>query len=244
MKILAPFKSVPENYGQPGALTGGARRLMNPFDQIAIEEALRLRERGAADEVVAVTIGPGSIDEEIRAAYAMGCDRAIRIDDHRPLDPYAVARILLAVVQRERPQLVMMGKQAVDDDSGQVGPMLAALLAWPQATFVSRFELADDRQSATCTRETDDGLEVIAMRLPAVVTTDLRLNEPRYVSLPGLIKARRKPIEVQTPAELQLSVEPRTIVLRIAALPKRPAGVSVESVAELVRKLKQEAKVI
>jgi electron transfer flavoprotein beta subunit len=244
MKILTPFKSVPENYGQVGALSGGGRRIINPFDQIAIEEALRLRERGVASEVTCVTIGPASLDEEIRAAYAMGCDRAIRVDDDRRLDPYAVARILLAVTRAEAPDLVLMGKQAVDDDSSQVGPMLAGLLDWPQATFVSKLEPTDDRRSATCTRETDSGLEVIAIRLPAVVTTDLRLNEPRYVSLPGLVKARRKPIGVKTFAELDVSVEPRTTVLGVAAPPRRPAGVSVASVDELVDKLKHEARVI
>lgn len=244
MRILAPFKSVPENYGQIGATTGGGRRIINPFDQIAIEEALRLRERGVASEVTAVTVGPAAADEEIRAAYAMGCDRAIRVDDDRWLDPYAVSRMLLAVTRAEAPDLVLMGKQAVDDDASQVGPMLAGLLGWPQATFVSRFELADDRRSATCTRETDAGLEVITVRLPAVVTADLRLNEPRYVSLPGLIKARRKPIEVKTLADLGVNVEPKTSLLRVSAPPKRATGVSVDSVDELVEKLKYEAKVI
>ena len=247
MKILTPFKSVPENYGQVGATsggTGGGKHIINPFDQIAIEEALRLRERGVATQVTAVTVGPASVDEEIRAAYAMGCDRAIRVDDSRALDPYAVSRILLAVVRAEKPDLVLMGKQAVDDDASQVGPMLAGLLDWPQATFVSKLELAGDRGSATCTRETDAGLEVITVRLPAVVTTDLRLNEPRYVSLPGLIKARRKPIEVKMLAELGVNVEPRTQTLSVAAPPKRPAGVSVESIEELVQKLKHEAKVL
>ena len=215
MKILTPFKSVPANYGQPGALSAGGRRLINPFDQIAIEEAVRLRERGVATEITAVTIGPATVEEEIRAAYAMGCDRAMRVDDARQLDPYAVARVLLAVVRAESPDVVLMGKQSVDDDASQVGPMLAGLLGWPQATFVSKLEPADDRCSAACIRETDAGLETITVRFPAIVTCDLRLNEPRYVSLPGLIKARR-----------------------------RPAGVTVESVAELVTKLRVEAKVL
>jgi electron transfer flavoprotein beta subunit len=244
MKILTPFKSVPENYGQVGAMSGGGRRIINPFDQIAIEEALRLRERGVATEVTCVTVGPASVEEEIRAAYAMGCDRAIRIDDDRRLDPYAVARILVAVTRAESPDLVLMGKQAVDDDASQVGPMLAGLLGWPQATFVSRLELADDRQSARCTRETDSGLEVLSIKLPAVVTTDLRLNEPRYVSLPGLIKARRKPIDVRTLAALDVIVEPKTSLLSVSAPPRRSAGVSVASVEELIGKLKHEAKVI
>lgn len=244
MKILTPFKSVPENYGQPGALSGDGRWIINPFDQIAIEEALRLRERGIATHVIAVTIGSAARDEEIRAAFAMGCDRAIRIEDGRPLDPYAVARILAALTRAEAPDLVLMGKQAVDDDSSQVGPMLAGLLGWPQATFVSKLEPADDHRSVTCTRETDSGLEIIRVRLPAVVTTDLRLNEPRYVSLPGLIKARRKSIEVKTLAELGSLVEPKTLVLGVAAMPKRTAGVRVESAEELVRRLKHEAKLI
>jgi electron transfer flavoprotein beta subunit len=244
MKILAPFKSVPENYGQVGATSGGGRRIINPFDQIAIEEALRLRERGVATEVACVTVGPASVEEEIRAAYAMGCDRAIRVDDDRWLDPYAVARILLAVTRVEAPDLVLMGKQAVDDDSSQGGPMLAGLLGWPQATFVSKLEPAEDRRSALCTRETDSGLEVIAVQLPAVVTTDLRLNEPRYVSLPGLIKARRKPIEVKTLSELGINAEPKTSILSVVAPPRRSAGVTVSSVDELVHELKHEAKVI
>lgn len=244
MRILTPLKSVPENYGQPGALSAGGRRIINPFDQIAIEESVRLRERGVAAEITAVTIGPPAVDEEIRAAYAMGCDRAIRVDDARSLDPYVVARILAAVVRAEGPDLVLMGKQAVDDDASQVGPMLAGLLDWPQATFVSKFEPADDRRSAICTRETDAGLETIAVPLPAVVTCDLRLNEPRYVSVPGLIKARRKPIDVRTPQALGVDAEPRTTVVRVAAPPRRPAGVAVESVAELIEKLRTEAKVI
>lgn len=249
MKILTPFKSVPENYGEPGALSGSAsggagKHIINPFDQIAIEEALRLREKNIATEVTAVTIGPPSVDEEIRAAYAMGCDRAIRIDDSRPLDPYAVARILLAVVQSEKPDLVLMGKQAVDDDSSQVGPMLAGLLNWPQATFVSKFDIAADKKTATCTRETDAGLETVTVQLPAVVTTDLRLNEPRYVSIPGLVKAHRKPIDVKSLADLNVNVASKTTILNITAPPKRPPGVAVESIQQLLDKLKNEAKVL
>ena len=185
-----------------------------------------------------------AIDEQIRAALAMGVDRAIRIDDSRALDPYAVARILGAVVKKEAPHVVIMGKQAVDDDSNQVGQMLAGLLGWPQATFVSKIEFLDNKMRARCTRETDAGLEVVEVNLPAIITTDLRLNEPRYVSLPGLIRARRKPIEGLTCDQLGVTVRPLTTVLSIARPPKRTAGTRVESVEELITKLKQEAKVL
>src|ERR1043166_127944 len=193
MKILVPFKSVsdPNNATVVGAAVSAGKSVINPFDEIAIEEALRIRERGDAAEIVAVTIGAPAVDEQIRAALAMGVDSAIRIAASRALDPYAIARILHALVKKEMPHVVIMGKQAVDDDSNQVGQMLAALLGWPQATFVSKIEFLDNKTRARCTRETDAGLEVIAIKLPAIITTDLRLNEPRYVSLPGLMKARR-----------------------------------------------------
>jgi electron transfer flavoprotein beta subunit len=243
MKILVPFKSVRDpNDASLGSST--PKLVINPFDEIAIEEALRIRERGEATEVVGVTIGAQAVDEQIRAALAMGVDRAIRIDDLRALDPYAVARILRVVVEKEAPQIVIMGKQAVDDDSNQVGQMLAGLLAWPQATFVSKIEFIDNKTRARCTRETDTGLELLAIKLPAVITTDLRLNEPRYVSLPGLMKARRKPIEVLTCDQLGVTVEPLTTLLSTASPPKRAAGTRVESVEELIVKLKQEAKVL
>src|SRR5436309_6784296 len=185
MKILVPFKSVPDPNDATfaGEAASASKSVINPFDEIAIEEALRIRERGEATEIVGVTIGAPAIDEQIRAALAMGVDRAIRVDDSRTLDPYAVARILGAVVKREAPHVVIMGKQAVDDDSNQVGQMLAGLLGWPQATFVSKVEFLDDKRHARCTRETDAGLEVVAIALPAVITSDLRLNQPRYVSL-------------------------------------------------------------
>ncbi len=239
-KILVAFKSVPDPYAGAGA----AKLVVNPFDEIAIEEALRMRERGEATEVVGVTIGGPAVDEQIRAALAMGVDRAIRIDDSRSLDPYAVARILRALVEKEAPQVVLMGKQAVDDDSNQVGQMLAGLLGWPQATFVSKIEFVADRTRAQCTRETDGGLEVVAISLPAIITTDLRLNEPRYVSLPGLMKARKKPIELLTGEQLGVTVRPLTTTLSTSRPPKRAAGTRVESVEELVSKLKQEAKVL
>lgn len=239
MKILVPFKPVPDV-----ASTEGNKSIINPFDEIAIEEALRIRERSEADEVVGVTIAESPADEQARSALAMGLDRALRVDDNRPLDPYAVARVLLAIVNREQPDLVMMGKQAVDDDAGQVGQMLAGLLGWPQATFVSKLEFLDNCRSALCTRETDRGLEVLKVSLPAVITTDLRLNEPRYVSLPNLIKARRRPIEVLTCEQLEVTVQPRTRVVSTLPAPRRPAGQRVESVEDLMLRLREREKVI
>ncbi len=246
MKILVPFKSVPDPNDAivAGAAASTPKSVINPFDEIAIEEALRIRERGEATEIVGVTIGAPAVDEQIRAALAMGVDRAIRIDDSRALDPYAVARILRALVEKEAPQIVIMGKQAVDDDSNQVGQMLAGLLGWPQATFVSKIEFLDNKARARCTRETDGGLEVVAIELPAIITTDLRLNEPRYVSLPGLMKARRKPIEILTCDQLGVTVRPLTTTLSTSRPPKRAAGTRVDSVEELMAKLRQEAKVL
>ena len=246
MKILVSFKSVPDpnDVTVAGAAVSAPKSVINPFDEIAIEEALRIRERGEAMEIVGATIGAPAVDEQIRAALAMGVDRAIRIDDSRALDPYAVARILFAVVNKEAPHVVIMGKQAVDDDSNQVGQMLAGLLDWPQATFVSKIEFLENKSRVRCTRETDAGLEVVEVNLPAIITTDLRLNEPRYVSLPGLMRARRKTIEVLTCDQLRVTVRPLTTVLSIARPPKRAAGTRVESVEELITKLKQEAKVL
>ncbi len=241
MKILVPFKSVPDPYAGAGE---AAKSVINPFDEIAIEEALRMRERGEATEIVAVTIGAPAVDEQIRSALAMGVDRALRIDDSRSLDPYAVARILRVLVEKEAPQLVLMGKQAVDDDSNQVGQMLAGLLGWPQATFISKIDFLENRTRAQCSRETDGGIEVITITLPAIVTTDLRLNEPRYVSLPGLMKARKRPIEVLTCEQLGVTVQPLTTTLSTSRPPKRAGGVRVESVEELMIKLKEEAKVL
>lgn len=246
MKILVPFKSVsdPNDTTVAGAVVSTSKSVINPFDEIAIEEALRIRERGEATEVMSITIGASSVDEQIRAALAMGVDRAVRVDDSRALDPYAVARILFAAIKREAPHVVIMGKQAVDDDSNQTGQMLAGLLGWPQATFVSKVEFLDDKTRVRCTRETDSGLEVVEAKLPAVITTDLRLNEPRYVSLPGLMRARRKPIEVLTCDQLEVTVRPLTTVLSLARPPRRSAGTRVESPEELITKLKQEAKVL
>src|SRR5262245_52286109 len=246
MKILVPFKSVPDpaETTAAGAAVSTPKSVINPFDEIAIEEGLRIRERGEATEIVGATIGVPAVDEQIRGALAMGIDRAIRIEDARALDPYAVARILRAVIEKEAPKVVIMGKQAVDDDSNQVGQMLAGLLSWPQATFVSKIEFLDNKTRARCTRETDAGLEVVDVKLPAIITTDLRLNEPRYVSLPGLMKARRKPIEVLTNDQLGAAVQPLTTLISTASPPKRVAGTRVESVEELIVKLKQEAKVL
>lgn len=244
LKILVPFKRVPDPASASSYSSGeGGQWIINPFDEIAIEEALRIRERAEATEVVGVTISTGAAEEQIRAAMAMGIDRAVRIDDSRALDPYAISRILTAVVKNEQPGLVIMGKQAVDDDANQTGQMLAALLGWPQATFVSKVELVGATK-LRCTRETDRGLEVIAVALPAVITTDLRLNEPRYVSLPGLMKARRRPIETVTLADLGVSVQPRTTILSTAAPARRDAGVRVESVEELVSKLRHTGQAL
>jgi len=246
MKILATFKSVPDpdSITSAGVPAADARWIINPFDSIAIEEALRIKERGESSEVVCVTIGPARVEDQARTAFAMGADRVMRVDDDRALDPYAVSRLLKAVVEREQPNLVLMGKQAVDDDCNQAGQMLAGLLDWPQATFVSRIEFRDGRQRANCTRETDAGLEVISVRLPAVITVDLRLNEPRYVSLPGLIKARGKQIETLSADQLGMDVRPLTTLLEISPPPKRRPGTRLESVAELVAKLHEEAKVL
>lgn len=245
MKILVAFKRLPDPVSavSSGAADGG-QWIINPFDEIAIEEALRIKERGEANEVVGVTISSSAAEEQIRAALAIGLDRAIRVDDSRALDPFAVARILVGVVQHEKPDLVLMGKQAIDDDANQVGQMLAGRLNWPQATFISKIELVAGAKSARCTRETDGGLEVITINLPAVVTTDLRLNEPRYVSLPGLMKARRRPIEVLTCEQLGVNVQPRTTVLDIQIPLRRGAGVRVESVEDLVMRLRQNDNVL
>lgn len=245
MKILVPFKRVLDPVSAVGGEAAGGRGWMiNTFDEIAIEEALRIKERGEATETVGVTIAAASAEEQIRAALAMGLDRAIRVDDARALDPFAVSRILAAVVRREQPQLVVMGKQAVDDDANQTGQMLAGLLNWPQATFISKLELQNGGRVARCTRETDGGMEIIEVDLPAVVTTDLRLNEPRYVSLPGLMKARRRPIETFSCEQLGVGVNPRTTVLATSAAPRRTAGIRLESVDELVSRLKQHQKAL
>jgi electron transfer flavoprotein beta subunit len=215
---------------------------MNPFDEIAVEEAARQKEAGKVTEIVAVSCGVMQCQETLRTAMAIGADRALLVETDVELQPLAVAKLLKAVADREQPQLIILGKQAIDDDCNQTGQMLAALLDWPQATFASKVVLEDGK--ATVTREVDGGLETIALTLPAIVTTDLRLNEPRYVTLPNIMKAKKKPLEVLKPADLGVDVAPRLKTLSVSEPPKRSAGVMVPDVATLVAKLKNEAKVI
>lgn len=248
MKILVPFKVVPDRYAASAAagLGGDDRWVVNPFDEIAVEEAARIKERWTATEMIGVTIGAPQVDDQARTVLAMGADRVIRVDDDRAqqFDPYTVARVLKVVVDQVAPELVIMGKQAVDDDANQVGQMLTGLMRWPQATFVSKIEFMDDPSGLVCTRETDDGLEMISIRLPGVITTDLRLNEPRFVSLAGLIKARRKPIDVLTCDQLKVDAQPATTVLRTTARPQHRSAMRVDSVNELITRLREEAKVL
>jgi electron transfer flavoprotein beta subunit len=225
-----------------GVETQNVKMSMNPFDEIAVEEALRWREAGIVEEVVAVSLGPQACQETIRTALAMGADRGILVETDAELQPLAVAKLLKAVVEQEKPDLVILGKQAIDDDSNQTGQMLAALLGWPQATFASKVAVADG--NAEVTREVDGGLETVRIKLPAIVTTDLRLNEPRYASLPNIMRAKKKPIATTNPAALGVDAAPRLVTLKVEEPPKRQAGVKVESVAELVDKLKNEARVI
>ena len=215
---------------------------MNPFDEIAIEEAVRLKEKGVATEIVAISIGVAQCQETLRTALAMGADRAILVQADESPEPLAVAKILRALVEREQPGLVIMGKQAIDDDMNATGQMLAGLLGWSQGTFASKLEITDGL--ATVTREIDDGLETIALTLPAIVTADLRLNEPRYASLPNIMKARKKPLETMLPADLGVDASPRLSTIKVSEPQARKAGVKVGSVAELVGKLRNEAKVI
>ena len=215
---------------------------MNPFDEIAVEEAVRLKEKGVVSEVVVVSCGVKKCDETLRTAMAIGADRGILVETDAELQPLAVAKLLAALVAKEQPGLVILGKQAIDDDANQVGQMLAALANLPQATFASKVEIADGKASVT--REVDGGLETLALSLPAVVTTDLRLNEPRYVTLPNIMKAKKKPLETLTPAGLGVDVTPRLTTLKVSEPPKRSAGIKVPDVATLVAKLKNEAKVV
>jgi electron transfer flavoprotein beta subunit len=249
MKIIVPVKRVVDynvkvrvKSDGSGVETSGVKMSMNPFDEIAVEEAVRLKEKGVATEIVAVSLGVAACSETIRTALAMGADRGILVETDADLQPLAVAKLLKAIADKEQPRLIIMGKQAIDDDMGATGQMLAALLGWPQGTFASKVVIEGD--TATVTREVDGGLETVALSLPAVVTTDLRLNEPRYASLPNIMKARKKPIETIKPADLGVDPAPRLSVLSVAEPPKRVAGVKVASVAELVAKLKTEAKVI
>jgi len=249
MKILVPVKRVVDynvkarvKSDGTGVETAGVKMSMNPFDEIAVEEAVRLKEKGVATEVVAVSMGIAACAETIRTALAMGADRGILVETDVELQPLAVAKLLKALVEREQPLLVIAGKQAIDDDLGATGQMLAALLGWPQGTFASKLEV--EGGSATVTREVDGGMETLALPLPAVITADLRLNEPRYASLPNIMRARKKPIETVKPADLGVDPTPRLTVLKVVEPPRRQAGKKVGSVAELVAKLKTEAKVI
>jgi electron transfer flavoprotein beta subunit len=225
-----------------GVETAGVKMSMNPFDEIAVEEAIRLKEKGVATEIVAVSLGVAACAETIRTALAMGADRGILVETDVELQPLAVAKLLRAIAEKEQPRLIILGKQAIDDDMNATGQMLAAFLNWPQGTFASRVVI--DGDNLTVTREVDGGLETVALKLPAVVTTDLRLNEPRYASLPNIMKARKKPIENLKPADLGVDPTPRLTVVKVDEPPKRKSGVKVGSVAELVQKLKTEAKVI
>ena len=249
MKVLVPVKRVVDynvkvrvKSDQSGVDIANVKMSMNPFDEIAVEEATRLKEKGVATEVVAVSCGVTQSQETLRTAMAIGADRAILVESTVELQPLAVAKLLKALVDKEQPQLVILGKQAIDDDSNQTGQMLAALLGWPQATFASKVEVADGK--ATVTREVDGGLETLSLTLPAVVTTDLRLNEPRYVTLPNIMKAKKKPLETVKPEDLGVDVTPRLKTLKVAEPAKRSAGIKVPDVATLVAKLRTEAKVI
>jgi electron transfer flavoprotein beta subunit len=215
---------------------------VNPFDEIAIEEAVRLKEAGTAEEVVVVSIGPKAASEQIRTALALGADRGILVETDIAAQPLGIAKLLKAIIDKEQPQLIITGKQAIDGDNSQTGQMIAALAGYAQATFASKIELSEGE--ATVTREIDGGLQVIKVKLPAVVTTDLRLNEPRYASLPNIMKAKKKPVDVYTPEDLGVDITPRVKTLKVMPPPERKAGIIVESVEQLVDKLKNEAKVI
>jgi electron transfer flavoprotein beta subunit len=249
MKILVPVKRVVDynvkvrvKTDGSGVETAGVKMSMNPFDEIGVEEAIRLKEKGIASEIVAVSLGVAQCAETIRTALAMGADRGILVETDVELQPLAVAKLLKAIAEKEQPKLIILGKQAIDDDMNATGQMLAALLGWPQGTFASKIVIEGD--SLTVTREVDGGLETVALTLPAIITTDLRLNEPRYASLPNIMKARKKPIDNLKPVDLGVDPTPRLTTLKVAEPPKRKAGVKVASVAELVAKLRTEAKVI
>ncbi len=249
MKILVAVKRVVDynvkirvKSDGSGVELANVKMSMNPFDEIAVEEALRLKEAGKATEVVLVSIGPAQAAETIRNGLAMGADRGVLVKTDGPVEPLAVAKLIKGVVGEEKPDLVILGKQAIDDDSNQTGQMLAALLGWGQGTFASKVAL--DAGKVDVTREVDGGLQTVSLKLPAIVTTDLRLNEPRYTTLPNIMKAKKKPIAEKTPADFGVDVSPRLTVLKTAEPPTRQAGVKVGSVAELVSKLKNEAGVI
>ncbi len=249
MKVLVAVKRVVDynvkvrvKADGSGVDTANVKMSMNPFDEIAVEEAVRMKEKGVATEIVAVSCGLTGCQETLRTALALGADRAILVETNVELQPLAVAKLLRAVVDKEQPKLVLLGKQAIDDDANQTGQMLAALLGWPQGCFASKVDVAGDR--ATVKREVDGGLETIEIGLPAVITADLRLNEPRYATLPNIMKAKKKPMETITPAALEVDVTPRLVTLKVVEPPKRKGGGKVADVAELVAKLRNEAKVI
>lgn len=249
MKILVPVKRVIDynvkvrvKSDNSGIELANVKMSMNPFDEIAVEEAVRLKEAGYAEEIIAVSIGPDKSQETLRTALAMGADRAILVSTEENVEPLAVAKILEVVVEEENPEIVLMGKQAIDDDSNQTGQMLAALLAWGQGTFASEVKI--DGSSVNVTREIDGGLETVKLNLPAVITTDLRLNEPRYASLPNIMKAKRKPLDQRTPDDYGVDISPRLKTLKVEEPAGRSAGVMVESVSELVSKLRDEAVVL
>jgi electron transfer flavoprotein beta subunit len=249
MKILVPVKRVVDynvkvrvKSDGSGVELANVKMSMNPFDEIAVEEAMRLKEVGKASEVIAVSCGVTACQETLRTAMAIGADRAILVETDAELQPLAVAKLLKALADKEQPQLIILGKQAIDDDNNQTGQMLAALLGWPQATFASRVVIEGDKVNVT--REVDGGLETLSLTLPAIITTDLRLNEPRYVTLPNIMKAKKKTMDVVKPADLNVDVAPRLKILKVVEPAKRSAGVIVPDVATLVAKLKNEAKVI
>ncbi|MET3474107.1 electron transfer flavoprotein subunit beta/FixA family protein [Variovorax atrisoli] len=249
MKVLVPVKRVVDynvkvrvKSDGTGVDIANVKMSMNPFDEIAVEEAVRLKEKGVVTEVIAVSCGDAKSQETLRTAMAIGADRGILVETAEELQPLAVAKLLKALVDKEQPSLIILGKQAIDDDANQTGQMLAALADLPQATFASKVEVAGDK--ATVTREVDGGLETVALTLPAVITTDLRLNEPRYVTLPNIMKAKKKQLDTVKPEDLGVDVKPRLKTLKVAEPPKRGAGVKVPDVATLVDKLKNEAKVI
>jgi len=249
LKILVPVKRVVDynvkvrvKSDNTGVDVANVKMSMNPFDEIAVEEAVRLKEAGIATEVVAVSCGVAQCQETLRTAMAIGADRGILVQTDEELQPLAVAKLLKAICEKENPELVVLGKQAIDDDANQTGQMLASMMKLPQATFASKVAIADGK--ATVTREIDGGLETLTMPLPAIVTTDLRLNEPRYATLPNIMKAKKKPLDNFTPVDLGVDVSPRLKTLKVEEPPKRSAGVKVADVAELVAKLKNEAKVI
>lgn len=249
MKILVPVKRVVDynvkvrvKADETGVELANVKMSMNPFDEIAVEEATRLKEAGKAEEIIVVSIGPAQAQETIRTAMAIGADRGILVQTDDVVEPLAVAKMLHKLVDKESPNLVIMGKQAIDDDSNQTGQMLSALLGWGQATFASKVDL--DGDALAVTREIDGGLETLSLPMPAIITTDLRLNEPRYAALPNIMKAKQKPLETITPADLDVDIAPRLTTLKVTEPPVRQGGSLVESVDELVDKLKNEAKVI